>query len=155
MSDRLEAILAALRRKRRRRATGPALRGRRAVSVTPGEVIARHDVREDPLTGHRGVAEGFHLLVRAGDWLVDLQLRDEKTGVVLRGQVLPAGGEEEAAAPSGALVHARSAGQAHLACVDGTGEFVLRGLPASTIEGLQLELEDGVHELPWPGESCR
>ncbi len=69
---------------------------------------------------------------------------------MLRGQVLPASGETPA--PAGALLHARAAGEAFLACVDAAGEFVLRGLPAAALDGLLLELEDGVHELPWPSE---
>lgn len=149
--DRLERRLGELGSGRRRRAKGPELDLSRRAEVTPGELIAGRDEREDPLTGHRGIAEGVHVLVRAGSWIVDMQLRDESEGVVLRGQVLPA--EEGLALSQGALVHATTGGEARMACVGETGEFVLRGLPAAGIERLLLELEDTVHQLPWPSES--
>lgn len=149
---RLEGLLAGLGAGHRRVAPGPDLAARSPCRVRRGQVLARHDERRDPLTGHRGVAEGLHLLVRAGGWLVDLQLRDERGGVVLRGQVLPS--TEGQAAPVGALVHAWAGDAVVMACVDGAGEFVLPGLPAAGIDRLVLELEDEVHELPWPNEAA-
>lgn len=129
------------------RAEGPPLH-RRRLRVSRAELLALRDERLDPLTGHRGAAEGLLVACRAGDWIVELQVRDEAAGSVLRGQLLPAGGAGES--PAGALLHVDCGGERLLACADEHGELVLRALPDAGVTRVVLELESGVHELPWP-----
>ena len=129
------------------RAEGPELAPGR-LRTTPARVLALRDERCDPLTGHRGAAEGLLVAFAAGEWIVELQVLDEAEGLVLRGQLLPAG--ESAGSPSGAMLHVDCGGRRRLACADERGELVLRGLPDAGVERVVLELEDGLHELPWP-----
>jgi hypothetical protein len=133
-------------------APGPALSRRPSLALRAAELLALRDERRDPLTGHRGVVEGVEVLCRTRDWIVDLQLRHEPDGAVLRAQLVPVV-EPSELSPGGSLLHVTSDERSQLGCVDRHGEVVIRGLPAAPVRRVLLELDDEVVQLPWPEET--
>jgi len=127
-------------------AQSPKLARRRRARVRDAEVLFAVAPGGDPLTGLRRRGEGSSVAAEIGPvTLVALVQQEETSGLVLRGQVMPAH------LASGGIVHVRHAEREPiLALIAEDGSFGVAGLRGTPTE-VVVEIDDACGRLEWPG----